>query len=94
MPLMANELPIGNSTELETPIRSSVALGAVIRDQRKRLVLRQLDLAGLGNTGNRFIIDLEKGKPTLQLQKVLDLMDLLGLEVVVRTKASRSATSL
>lgn len=94
MPLTANELPIGTFTGLETPIRSSVALGAVIRDQRKRLVLKQLDLAGLGNTGNRFIIDLEKGKPTLQLQKVLDLMDLLGLEVVVRTKASRSATSL
>ncbi len=94
MPLMANELPIVHFTGLETPIRSSVALGAVIRDQRKRLVLKQLDLAGLGNTGNRFIIDLEKGKPTLQLQKVLDLMDLLGLEVVVRTKVSRSATSL
>jgi HTH-type transcriptional regulator/antitoxin HipB len=94
MPLTANKLPIDHFTGLETPIRSSVALGAVIRDQRKRLVLKQLDLAGLGNTGNRFIIDLEKGKPTLQLQKVLDLMDLLGLEVVVRTKASRSATSL
>ncbi len=94
MPLAINELPVGHFAGLETPIRSSVALGAVIREQRKRLVLKQLDLAGLGNTGNRFIIDLEKGKPTLQLQKVLDLMDLLGLEVVVRTKASRSATSL
>ena len=51
-------------------------------------------LAGLGNTGNRFIVDLENGKPTVQLQKVLDLMDLLGLEVVVRTKASRSTSSL
>lgn len=71
-------------------IRSSVELGSVIRAQRKRLALRQLDLAGLGNTGNRFIVDLENGKPTVQLQKVLDLMDLLGLEVVVRTKASRA----
>jgi serine/threonine-protein kinase HipA len=57
-----------------------VELGAVIREQRKRLALKQLDLAGLGNTGNRFIVDLENGKPTVQLQKVLDLMDLLGLE--------------
>jgi HTH-type transcriptional regulator / antitoxin HipB len=79
---------------METPIRSSVDLGAVIREQRKRLALKQLDLAGLGNTGNRFIIDLENGKPTVQLQKVLDLMDLLGLEVVVRSKASRSAPAL
>ncbi|BDI05880.1 transcriptional regulator [Sphaerotilus microaerophilus] len=87
-------LPIGNSVSTDTPIRSSVELGAVIREQRKRLALKQLDLAGLGNTGNRFIVDLENGKPTVQLQKVLDLMDLLGLEVVVRTKASRSASSL
>ncbi len=94
MPSTAQDLPLGHSAGAETPIRSSVELGAVIRDQRKRLALKQLDLAGLGNTGNRFIVDLENGKPTVQLQKVLDLMDLLGLEVVVRTKASRSAPSL
>ena len=94
MPPSARDLPLGHSTYSETPICSSVQLGAVIRDQRKRLALKQLDLAGLGNTGNRFIVDLENGKPTVQLQKVLDLMDLLGLEVVVRTKASRSTSSL
>lgn len=94
MPHLAQDLPLGNQPSTETPIRSSVELGAVIRDQRKRLALKQLDLAGLGNTGNRFIVDLENGKPTVQLQKVLDLMGLLGLEVVVRTKASRSAPSL
>jgi HTH-type transcriptional regulator/antitoxin HipB len=90
----AQDLPLGHSKSTDTPIRSSVELGAVIREQRKRLALKQLDLAGLGNTGNRFIVDLENGKPTVQLQKVLDLMDLLGLEVVVRTKASRSTSSL
>jgi HTH-type transcriptional regulator / antitoxin HipB len=94
MPSPAQDLPLGHFTGTETPVRSSVELGAVIREQRKRLALKQLDLAGLGNTGNRFIVDLENGKPTVQLQKVLDLMDLLGLEVVVRTKASRSAASL
>lgn len=93
MPPAAQYLPLGHSACAETAIRSSVELGAVIREQRKHLALKQLDLAGLGNTGNRFIVDLENGKPTLQLQKVLDLMDLLGLEVVVRTKASWSAPS-
>jgi HTH-type transcriptional regulator / antitoxin HipB len=87
----AQYLPLGHSSDTETAVRSSVELGAVIREQRKRMALKQLDLAGLGNTGNRFIVDVENGKPTVQLQKVLDLMDLLGLEVVVRTKASRSA---
>ena len=87
---MAKILPIGNLSNTDTPIRSSVELGAVIREQRKRLALKQLDLAGLGNTGNRFVVDLENGKPTVQLQKVLDMLDLLGLEVIVRSKAAPS----
>lgn len=90
MPTSTGDLPIGHFTGSEIPIHSSVELGAVVREQRRRLALTQLDLAGLGNTGNRFVVDLEAGKPTVQLQKVLALLDLLGLEVVVRTKASRS----
>jgi len=89
MPSVTSELPIGNSLGREATIRSSVELGAVVREQRKRLALKQLDIAGMGNTGNRFIVDLENGKPTVQLQKVLDVMDLLGLELVVRAKAAR-----
>ena len=88
MPSAGITLPIGNSSAEEAPIRSSIELGAIIRDHRKRLALTQLDVAGLGNTGNRFIVDVENGKPTVQLQKVLDLMHLLGLEVVVRSRAS------
>lgn len=71
-----------------------------MRTQRQSQGLRQTDLAGIGNTGNRLIVDIETGKPTVQLQKVLDVLDvlellelleLLGLEVTVRSKASRSA---
>ena len=76
----------GTEGSTESVVRSSVTLGALVRARRKRLALRQLDLAGLGQTGNRFIVELEGGKPTLQLQKVLDVVDLLGLELVVRAK--------
>ena len=86
----SKNLPSGHRASSKSVIRSSVELGAVVREQRKRLALKQLDIAGLGNTGNRFIVDLENGKPTVQLQKVLDVMDLLGLEVVVRPKAGRA----
>ena len=89
MPSTAQKLPSGNLSSQETTVRSSVQLGALVREQRKRLALKQLDIAGLGNTGNRFIVDLESGKPTVRLQKVLDVMDLLGLELVVRPKAAR-----
>ena len=90
MTLSAKHLPIGNFTGQEAVIHSSAELGTLVRVQRKRMALKQLDIAGLGNTGNRFIVELENGKPTLQLQKVLDVLDLLGLEVVVRPKNSRA----
>jgi HTH-type transcriptional regulator / antitoxin HipB len=90
MPSRVSDLPLGNRVVSSAVIRSSSELGAIVREQRKRLALKQLDIAGLGNTGNRFIVDLENGKPTVQLQKVLDIMDLLGLELVVRAKAGRA----
>ena len=90
MPSKTKELPSGHLEGSEIVVHSSTELGAVVRAQRKRLALKQLDIAGLGNTGNRFIVDLENGKPTVQLQKVLDIMDLLGLELVVRSRRGRS----
>lgn len=70
-------------------VRSTTSLGDIARLRRKALQLKQTDLAGLGGTGNRFIVDLENGKPTMQVQKVLDVLHLLGLEVVVRPKTRR-----
>ncbi|MGJ7457865.1 helix-turn-helix transcriptional regulator [Halomonas sp. RA08-2] len=71
---------------LAATIRHSEELGQLVRQLRTEQGLLQIDLAGLAGTGNRFIVDLERGKPTLQLQKVLDVLDLMGLEVVVRRK--------
>lgn len=67
-------------------IRTAADLGELVKDVRRAQGLLQTDLAGLSGTGNRFVVDLERGKPTLQLQKVLDMLDLLGLEVQVRPK--------
>ncbi|WP_447895247.1 helix-turn-helix transcriptional regulator [Vreelandella sp. GE22] len=78
-------MPIDNAPS-PTTIRQSEELGQLIRKLRTEQGLLQMDLAGLAGTGNRFIVDLERGKPTLQLQKVLDVLDLMGLEVVVKRK--------
>ncbi len=85
----AQNFPIGNSS-VPAVIRSAAQVGEIVREQRQALNLRQMDLAGIGNTGNRLIVDIERGKPTVQLQKVLDVLDLLGLEVAVRPKNSRA----
>jgi y4mF family transcriptional regulator len=57
-----------------------------VRQTRKEQGLTQADIAGLAKTGTRFLVDLENGKPTIQLQKTLDVMALLGLELVVAKK--------
>ena len=85
----SEKFPIGN---ISSPlvVRVSADVAKIVRDQRNALNLRQIDLAGIGNTGNRLIVDIEKGKPTVQLQKVLDVLDLLGLELTIRRKTSKS----
>jgi len=65
MPSSAPDLPLGHSAPSETPIRSSVELGIVIREQRKRLALKQLDLAGLGK-GERLAAALRERIATLR----------------------------
>jgi len=70
-------------------VQTSAELGELVRAVRRSQGLLQADLAGLSGTGNRFVVDLERGKPTLQLQKVLDALDLLGLEVQIAPKRAR-----
>lgn len=70
-----------------TKLSSSAELGRLVRKTRKEQGLTQLDVAGLAGLSNRFVIDLERGKETLQLQKVLDVLALLGLELTARRKS-------
>ncbi|WP_085315431.1 helix-turn-helix transcriptional regulator [Derxia lacustris] len=86
--MSSENLPLGNAAT-ELVVRSAAEVGDAVRSQRKRLALTQADIAGLGGIGNRFLVELENGKPTVQLQKVLDVMDLLGLELVLRPRTPR-----
>lgn len=65
-------------------------VGQTVRDVRKSLGVTQRQLAMAAGTGLRFIIDLEKGKPTCQLGKTLAVLHTLGVEVAFR-KAGQHA---
>lgn len=82
------KFPKGKFSELPTLVRNAEDLGRLARQVRKQQQLTQRDLAGLAGSGPRFMVELEQGKPTIQLQKVLDVLALLGLEVVIRRKGS------
>ncbi|MGA2497312.1 MAG: type II toxin-antitoxin system Y4mF family antitoxin [Tepidisphaeraceae bacterium] len=62
-------------------IRTTEQLGTAIRIRRKQLKITQRELAMTCGTGLRFIVDLEKGKPTCQIGKTLDVLQSLGLGV-------------
>ena len=69
-------------------IRSTEALGVFIRDARKGIGATQKDLALTSGTGLRFIIDLEKGKPTCQIGKILSILQNLGVKVELHAPTS------
>jgi len=64
-------------------VQTIAHLGQIIRNARKRQGLRQDELAGAANVGLRFIVELEKGKPTAQIGKALAVVRTLGLTLLL-----------
>jgi HTH-type transcriptional regulator/antitoxin HipB len=58
-------------------------IGELVRLTRKSMGVTQKDLALTSGTGLRFIIELEKGKPTCQLGKVLTVLQTLGIKLTL-----------
>ena len=67
---------------MNTPTTSS-ELGEAIRARRQELGATQKDLAMAAGTGLRFIIDLERGKPSCQTGKMLLVLQALGLSLTL-----------
>lgn len=61
-------------------------IAEAVKEARKRQGLSQDDLAGLTNVGRRFIGDLEKGKETAQIGKVIEILQGLGLSIDISSK--------
>lgn len=64
-----------------TPVASPQTLGASIRAARKMHDLTQAQLAGLAGVGVRFLSELERGKPSTEIGKILDVLAVLGLRL-------------
>ena len=62
-------------------VKNTDQLGSIIRNLRKQLKVTQAELAMTSGTGLRFIVDLEKGKPTCQIGKILQVLQALGVQL-------------
>ena len=61
----------------------SKLLGLIVLRERKAQKLRQAELAAAAGVGIRLIVDLEAGKPTLQLEKALHVLATLGCDLTI-----------
>ncbi|NBW37957.1 MAG: transcriptional regulator [Cytophagia bacterium] len=67
------------------------SIGDFVKKTRKSLNITQKDLALTSGTGLRFIIELEQGKPTCQLGKVLTVLQTLGIAVQLKGPLSNNS---
>ena len=65
--------------QLRRPVRTSLELGTLVRRARIGADLRQRDAADLCGVSERFLIQLEQGKPGSRLELVLKVCHGLGV---------------
>lgn len=76
---MVNQFPRSGQLSPATPF----SIGAAVRQARRTHGLTQTQLAGLAGTGLRFISELERGKPSVALDKTLGVLAVLGLRLLI-----------
>ena len=59
--------------------RANKQFGQAVRGRRKALTLSQAQTCDLAGVGLAFLYELERGKPTVRLDKVLEVLQVLGL---------------
>jgi y4mF family transcriptional regulator len=67
-------------------------IGTVVRQARLAQGLRQDQLAAAAGVGLRFLVELERGKPTVRLDKVLAVLDALGCRLHVTPPPASSGS--
>ena len=67
-------------------ITDSRTLGQAIRFRRKELRYTQACLSEVTGLSITFISDVERGKPTAEIEKTIRLINLLGLDLLVERR--------
>ena len=66
--------------------RNPEDLGKTVRERRGEMKLTQAEAAALCKVGVRFLSELENGKPTLHLGKVMLVLRAFGLILVLKRR--------
>ena len=77
---------MGEDGKLKNKAVTVTDIGTAVRKKRKEDGLTLADAAALCGVGYRFMSDLENGKATVQLGKVLQVLTALGLDVTIEAR--------
>ncbi len=77
-----NKSPFGR---VETP----QDIGQAVRRKRKEQGILQEKAAGLSGVGTKFLSQLENGKETAEIGKILQVLRALGLEIYIYPRSQR-----
>ncbi|HXY98554.1 MAG TPA: type II toxin-antitoxin system Y4mF family antitoxin [Stellaceae bacterium] len=75
-------MALGQDTKLSSPLD----IGELIRRRRRDMKLTQVALAELSNVSHKFVNEVEHGKPTAEIGKVLVVLQMLGIDLYARTR--------
>ncbi|MEA3465684.1 MAG: helix-turn-helix domain-containing protein [Thermodesulfobacteriota bacterium] len=75
----ANEMGVNEYGQ----VVSVADIGKLVRLKRKQLGVLQEDAAGISGVGTKFLSQLENGKETAEIGRVLQVLKSMGLEVYV-----------
>lgn len=68
---------------MQVAVKDSKQLGQLARVIRKAQGLDQVAAAGLSANGTTFLSDFENGKATVELGRVLRVLDILGIRLQI-----------
>lgn len=80
-----NSIPYGN-------VNNAADIGVCVRAQRKAQGATQPEFAALCGVGVRFISELENGKSTMEVGKVLKVLKCLGLQLTLQPRSWNQAS--
>lgn len=61
-------------------------VGDQLRRRRRDLGLTQIELAELAGVSDRFVRSIEHGKPSLQMDSLMKVLDALGMELQAKVR--------
>lgn len=74
---------------MKAQLRTSADIGTAIRACREAMGLNQAELARLAGVGRQWLIQMEKGKPTAQIEPMLKTFEALNLKLMALNEVER-----